>query len=343
MPNTSLNTAKLSVNVSDIEEPLKFVISGDKMIPRLYLVMTVELTEKTKEQIDLQIENNIEFHLQSYQQYLRRYWTAPILLPITIADGVIEGYNKLWYQYRDSQLQGRDIYGCGWCDDACRTFEFGLQEVNLGIGGNETELIENKTIMISDDTNGYDQVMSIELNQQERRCQNLRIMKVLFGDELYALTQQADILIFKEGFTTLEDNNEGWIHIQNEMNVSLQVITLLSEERIFIPAICISNQNTNMIKEFLQHNITFLSQIPYSTGPRGVVQIDLAFKDIQILNCQFEKIIIDSLGRSALRIENFTDTPPIIPPLILPLPHPEPDTSINIIINSTSFKDIQSS
>ncbi|KAA6381126.1 MAG: hypothetical protein EZS28_023345, partial [Streblomastix strix] len=26
-----------------------------------------------------------------YQQYPRRYWTPPILLPITIADGVIEG------------------------------------------------------------------------------------------------------------------------------------------------------------------------------------------------------------------------------------------------------------
>ncbi|KAA6370749.1 MAG: hypothetical protein EZS28_033723 [Streblomastix strix] len=91
-------------------------------------------------------------------EYLRRYWTAPILLPITIADGVIEGYNKLlYYQYRDSQLQGRDIYGCRWCDDECRTFEFGLLEVSLGIGWNETAFIENKTIMISDDTNGYDQ------------------------------------------------------------------------------------------------------------------------------------------------------------------------------------------
>ncbi|KAA6359816.1 MAG: hypothetical protein EZS28_044657, partial [Streblomastix strix] len=133
--------------------------------------------------------------------------------------------------------------------------EFGLQEVSLGIGGNETALIENKTIMISDDTNGYDQ-------------------------------------IFKGGVAHLK---------------------------------------------------TTTKDIPYSTGPRGVVQIDLAVKDIQILNCQFENIIIDSLEGSALRIENFTDTPPIIPPLILPLPLPEPDTSINITINSTSFKDIQSS
>ncbi|KAA6370875.1 MAG: hypothetical protein EZS28_033598 [Streblomastix strix] len=82
-------------------------------------------------------------------------------------------------------------------------------------------------------------------------------------------------------------------------------------------------------------------RISYSTGPRGVVQIDLSVKDIQILNCQFEKIIIDSLQGNALRIQNFTDTPPIIPPLILPLPHPEPDTSINLTVNSTSFKDIQ--
>ncbi|KAA6386002.1 MAG: hypothetical protein EZS28_018473 [Streblomastix strix] len=84
-------------------------------------------------------------------------------------------------------------------------------------------------------------------------------------------------------------------------------------------------------------------RIPYSTGPRGVVQIDLSVKEVQILNCYFENIIIDTLGGSALRIQNFTDTPPIIPPLILPLPHPEPDTSINITINSTSFKNIQSS
>ncbi|KAA6370874.1 MAG: hypothetical protein EZS28_033597, partial [Streblomastix strix] len=75
-----------------------------------------------------------------------------------------------------------------------RTFEFGLQEVSLGIGGNETALIENKTIMISDDANGYDQVKTIELNQQERRCQKLKY---------------ADILIFKGGVTTLEDNNKG--------------------------------------------------------------------------------------------------------------------------------------
>ncbi|KAA6320383.1 MAG: hypothetical protein EZS28_054691, partial [Streblomastix strix] len=103
-----------------------------------------------------------------YQQYLRRYWTPPILLPIRIPDGVIEGYNKLqYYQYGDSQLQGRDIYVCGWCDDACRTFEFGLQEISLGIGGNETALIENKTIMIFDETNGYYQVKTIELNYQE--------------------------------------------------------------------------------------------------------------------------------------------------------------------------------
>ncbi|KAA6357288.1 MAG: hypothetical protein EZS28_047185, partial [Streblomastix strix] len=87
-----------------------------------------------------------------------RYWTPTILLGIRIADAVIEGYNKLWYfKYRDSQLQGRDTYGCGWSDDPCRTFEFDLQEVILGIGGNEIELIENKTIMISDNTNGYDQ------------------------------------------------------------------------------------------------------------------------------------------------------------------------------------------
>ncbi|KAA6386003.1 MAG: hypothetical protein EZS28_018474 [Streblomastix strix] len=147
--------------------------------------------------------------IQQYQYYLRRYWTPPILLPIRIADGIIEGYNKLWYvQYRDSQLQGRDIYGCGWCDDACRTFEFSLQKVSLGIGGNETELIENKTIMISEDTNGYDQVKTIELNQQEKRCQNLRIMKVLYRDS-HAMTQQADILIFKVISTTLEDNSKG--------------------------------------------------------------------------------------------------------------------------------------
>ncbi|KAA6329595.1 MAG: hypothetical protein EZS28_053589 [Streblomastix strix] len=106
--------------------------------------------------------------------------------------------------------------------------------------------------MTSNDTNGYDQVKTIELNQQERRCQNLRILK-----------------------------------------------------------------------------------IPYSTGPRGVVQIDFSVKDVQILNCQFESIMRYSLEGIALRIQNFTDTPPIIPPLILPLPHPEPDTSINITINST--------
>ncbi|KAA6356628.1 MAG: hypothetical protein EZS28_047845, partial [Streblomastix strix] len=280
-----------------------------------------------------------------YQQYLRRYWTIQILLPITIADAVIEGYNKqLYYQYRDSQLQGRDIYGCGWCDDACRTFEFGLQEVSLGIGGNETALIENKTIMIFDDTNGYDQVKTIELNQKERRYQNLMIMKVLFGDELFAITQQADIQIFKGGVSTLENNNKEWIYIQNGMNVSLQGITLTSDESIFIPAIYISDENTTVkLEEFIIYDITFQSQIPYSTGPRGVVQIDLAVKDIQILNCQYEKITIDSLGGSTLIIQNFTDTPPIIHPLILLLSHPDPDTSINITINSTSFKNIQSS
>ncbi|KAA6310696.1 MAG: hypothetical protein EZS28_056264, partial [Streblomastix strix] len=89
---------------------------------------------------------------------------------------------------------------------ACRTFEIGLQEVSLGIGGNETALIENKTIMISDDTNGYDQVKTIELNQKERGFQNQRIIKVLFEDELYEMTQYADILIFKGGAITLEDN-----------------------------------------------------------------------------------------------------------------------------------------
>ncbi|KAA6375119.1 MAG: hypothetical protein EZS28_029354 [Streblomastix strix] len=231
--------------------------------------------------------------------YLRRYWTPPILLPITIAYGVIEGYNKLWYQqYRDSLLQERDIYGCEWCDDACRTFEFGLQEVSLGIGGNEIALIENKTIMIYDDANGYDQ-------------------------------------IFKGGVITLEDNNKGRIHIQNIMNVSLQGITLISDESIFIPAIYISDQKTIVkLEEFIIYVITFLPQIPYSTGPRDVIQIDLSIKDIQILNCQFERITIDTLGGSALRIQNFTDTLPIIHPLILPLPHPEPDTSINITINS---------
>ncbi|KAA6396428.1 MAG: hypothetical protein EZS28_008040 [Streblomastix strix] len=115
---------------------------------------------------NLGIDPSKEYFSQVMKQ---RYWTPPILLPIRIADAVIEGYNKLWYyQYRDSQLQGRDIYGCGWSDDPCRTFEFGLQEVSLGIEGNETSLIENKTIMIYDDTNGYDQVNTIELNQLER-------------------------------------------------------------------------------------------------------------------------------------------------------------------------------
>ncbi|KAA6309085.1 MAG: hypothetical protein EZS28_056575 [Streblomastix strix] len=118
------------------------------------------------------------------------------------------------------------------------------------------------------------------------------------------------------------------------MNVSVYGITLTSDESIFIPAIYISDQTTSVkLEEFIIYDITFQQQIPYSTGPCGVVQSDLAVKDIQILNCQFENIIIDSLERSALRIENFTDTTPIIPPLILPLPHPEPDTSINITIN----------
>ncbi|KAA6378549.1 MAG: hypothetical protein EZS28_025926 [Streblomastix strix] len=200
MPNTSLNTANIecqclryrrTIEVCDFRrQDDSKIIFGD------YL------------RGDYDDDNYPEIELQGYQQYLRRYWTPPILLQITIADGVIEGYNKLWYyQYRDSQLQGRDIYGCGWCDDACRTFEFCLQEVSLGIGGNETTLIENKTIMISDDANGYDQVKTIELNQQDSRCQNLRIMKVLFGDS-HAMTQQADIQIFKDGVITLEDNNK---------------------------------------------------------------------------------------------------------------------------------------
>ncbi|KAA6380608.1 MAG: hypothetical protein EZS28_023864 [Streblomastix strix] len=100
--------------------------------------------------------------------YIRTYWTPPILVRIRIADTIIETNNKIWYyQYRDCQLQKRDIYGCGQSDDPCRTFEFGLQEVSLGIGGNETELIENKTIMISDDINGYYYVKTTQLNQQE--------------------------------------------------------------------------------------------------------------------------------------------------------------------------------
>ncbi|KAA6380642.1 MAG: hypothetical protein EZS28_023833 [Streblomastix strix] len=286
----------------------------------------------------------IKLRLERYQQYLRRYWTPPILLPITIPDAVIECYNKLWYyQYRDCQLQGTDIYGCGWSDYQCRTFEFGLQEVSWRICGYETALIENKTIMTSNDTNGYDQDKTIELNQKERRCQNLRILKVLFGDS-HAITQQADIQIFKGISTTLEDNNKGFIRILNDMNLSLQGITLTADRSIFIPAIYISDQNTTVkLEEFIIYDITFQPQIPYSTGPRGVVQIDFSVKDVQILNCQFENIIIDSLEGIELRIQNFTDTPPIIPPLILPLPHPEPDTSINITINSTSAKDIQSS
>ncbi|KAA6382614.1 MAG: hypothetical protein EZS28_021858, partial [Streblomastix strix] len=48
-----------------------------------------------------------------------------------------------------------------------------------------------------------------------------------------------------------------------------------------------------------------------------------------------------TLGGSALRIQNFTDIPPIIPPLPHPLQHPEPVTYINIVIKQTSFKDIQ--
>ncbi|KAA6370731.1 MAG: hypothetical protein EZS28_033740 [Streblomastix strix] len=159
-------------------------------------------------------------------------------------------------------------------------------------------------------------------------------MKVLFGDELYALTQYADIQIFKGGiYTTLEDNNKVWIYIQNGMNVSLQGITLTSDESIFIPAIYISDQNTTVkLEEFIIYDITFQPQIPYLNGPCGVDQIDLAVKDIQIMNCQFENIIIDSIGGCALIIQNFTDTLQTIPPLILPLPHPEPDTSINITI-----------
>ncbi|KAA6368964.1 MAG: hypothetical protein EZS28_035510 [Streblomastix strix] len=300
------------------------------------MVMIVELRKIGNDEIDLKIENNKQFQFRIFRSNLKRYWIPPILLPITIADAVIEGYNKLWYyQYRDCQLQGRDIYGCGWSDDPCKTFEFGLQEVTWRICGYETALIENKTIMTSNDTNGYDQVKTIELNQQERRCQNLMILKVLFGDS-NAMTQQADIQIFKGISTTLENNNKGLIHIQSCMNVSLLRITLTADRSIFIPAIYISDQNTTVkLEEFIIHDITFQPQIPYSTGPRGVVQIDFSVKDTQILNCQFENIIIHSLEGITLRIQNFTDTSPIIPPLILPLPHPEPDTSINITINST--------
>ncbi|KAA6367409.1 MAG: hypothetical protein EZS28_037064 [Streblomastix strix] len=281
--------------------------------------MIVELRKIWNEEIDLKIENNKEFQFRFFRSNLKRYWTPPILLPITIRDTVIEGYNKLWYyQYRDCQLQGRDIYGCGCSDDPCRTFEFCLQEVSWRICGYETALIENKTIMTSNDTNGYDQIKTIELNQQERRCQNLRILKK---------TTTKDVFTYKI-----------------EMNISLQGITLTADRSIFISAIYISDQNTTVkLEEFIILDITFQPQIPYSTGPRGVVQIDFSVKDVQIQNCQYENIIIDSLEGIALRIQNFTDTPPIIHPLILPLPHPEPDTSINMTINSTSFKDIQSS
>ncbi|KAA6361037.1 MAG: hypothetical protein EZS28_043436, partial [Streblomastix strix] len=215
------------------------------------MVMIVEFRKIGNGKIDLQNENNQEIQFRFFRSHLKRYWTPPTLLPITIADAVIEGYNKLWYyQYRDCQLQGRDIYGCGWSDDKCRTFEFGLQEVSWRICGYETALIENKTIMTSNDTNGFDQVKTIELNQQERRYQNLRILK-----------------IFKGVSTTLEDNNKGMIHIQNCLNVSLQGITPTADRSIFIPAIYISDQNTTVkLEEFIIHDITFQPQIPYSTG-----------------------------------------------------------------------------
>ncbi|KAA6369952.1 MAG: hypothetical protein EZS28_034523 [Streblomastix strix] len=193
------------MNVSDIEEPLKFVISGDNMIPILYLVMIVELREKTKEEIDLEIENNKEFQLR----YFKSNQNASILHKIgSQHKPAINHISLLTPVQIVNQLQRRDIYGPGWCDDACRTFEFGLQEVSLGIGENETALIENKTIMIYNDINGYDQVKTIELKQQERRCQNLRIMKVLYEDELYASTEYADIQILKGSAITLEDNNK---------------------------------------------------------------------------------------------------------------------------------------
>ncbi|KAA6354989.1 MAG: hypothetical protein EZS28_049484, partial [Streblomastix strix] len=78
------------------------------------MVMIVELRKIGNEETDLKIEHNKEFQFRFFRSNLKRYWTPPILLPITIPDAVIECYNKLgYYQYRDCSLQGRDIYGCG--------------------------------------------------------------------------------------------------------------------------------------------------------------------------------------------------------------------------------------
>ncbi|KAA6396621.1 MAG: hypothetical protein EZS28_007857, partial [Streblomastix strix] len=284
--------------------------------------------------------DSIQFH----QQYLRRYWTPPI--PPSIPDPVIEPGNKLWYvlyihngSYKNKQ--GRDIYGCGWVDDPCRSIEFCLQEVTWRIGGNGTAFIENKTIMITGD--GYDLIDTIKLNETERRCKNLRIMKVLYGDELHAMTGQAEIMIKKDNNASKETNQQGWMYIFKGMNVSIQGINITADSSIFIPAIFISDQNTTVkLEEVIVHDITFQPQIPQSKGPRGIIQIDLNVKDVYIFNCSFNDIMIEGQGGSALRIQNFTDAPPIIPPLILPLPHPNPDTSINITINETSFSNIQS-
>lgn len=70
MPITSLKSAKLIVNVSDIEEPLKFSIEGDKMVPTLYMVMIVELRKKTKEEIKNESETNKDYERKFFRSNL---------------------------------------------------------------------------------------------------------------------------------------------------------------------------------------------------------------------------------------------------------------------------------
>ncbi|KAA6368394.1 MAG: hypothetical protein EZS28_036080 [Streblomastix strix] len=88
------NLSNLGIDLS------KAYFNGNEAVYGMSLYV---VTEKLNELYLLNFNLDKGYYLKGYydddnspeMEYLRRYWTPPILLPITIADGVIEGYNKL--------------------------------------------------------------------------------------------------------------------------------------------------------------------------------------------------------------------------------------------------------
>ncbi|KAA6380698.1 MAG: hypothetical protein EZS28_023775 [Streblomastix strix] len=289
----------------------------------------------TLAQFDSYTKKEVIYH----QQYLRRLWTPPILA-ITPDPALPYATDLLWYiRYRDKGAypneQGRDIYGCGWVDDPCKSMQFSLHEISYRIMGAKDKSVADKIIMIQKE--GYDLMSPVNMSQEEIHTDHVWIMKEFYGTDL-AIQDQIEIVIKKKGDLTVEDNYNGWLDATNGTRLDLTGFNITTDgSSLLIPIVYVGDTSSELKLEQIIFQEIELSP-EFEQGARGVVHVNQNATQLIISQCRFQNINITRAGGSALRIQNITTRLDLSS--IMGNQGPAPTSDIKASIFLTEFENI---